>query len=93
VSALPTLDLGRYMAPVPKGTNDRRKKNARYLALRRDGYRCSRCSSVTDLTLHHRIPKADGGRTVVDNLETLCVACHIAHHQAEREATAEEVFV
>lgn len=52
--------------------------------LERDGYRCVRCASHGSLVVHHR----DGqGRSVtnpanaLDNLETLCRACHINEHR------------
>ncbi len=81
------LKIERYKRPAPPFTNNRRKKNAVHAALRRDGFRCVRCGSPDDLTMHHRVKKADGGATELDNLETLCADCHLLHHQAEVEAT------
>jgi 5-methylcytosine-specific restriction endonuclease McrA len=44
--------------------------------LLRDGYRCRDCGSVSGLTVDHIIPIAQGGRSVVSNLRTLCYICH-----------------
>lgn len=44
--------------------------------LSRDGYRCTKCPATTDLTVDHIIAIAQGGRTVMSNLRTLCVPCH-----------------
>lgn len=48
----------------------------RMAVIRRDGCRCTRCRSTEDLTVDHIIPVAQGGRTVMSNLRTLCVDCH-----------------
>lgn len=80
-----TLTVARYERPAPPFTNNRRKKNAYHAALKRDGFRCVRCGSPDDLTMHHKIKVADGGETEADNLETLCATCHVFHHQVERE--------
>lgn len=55
----------------------------RFLVMRRDHFKCQSCgrSPATDPTivLHvdHRIAWANGGETVVDNLQTLCSRCNI----------------
>lgn len=59
-------------------------KALRPVVLERDNYTCQRCgksnhpSCPTDvvLTLHHRIPVAQGGKNVPSNLITLCNYCH-----------------
>jgi len=38
--------------------------------------RCKACHRRDDLTRHHVIPKAAGGRNGKDNLVTLCQVCH-----------------
>lgn len=42
----------------------------------RDGNTCVRCGSSHNLEVHHRVPLAHGGTNSLDNLETLCHACH-----------------
>jgi hypothetical protein len=50
--------------------------------LRRDRYKCQKCgaSPANDpsviLTIDHIIPFSKGGKTVADNLQTLCRACN-----------------
>ena len=82
----PTLEPSRYRERFPRGTPSRKKKNAYVAALRRDRFRCCRCGVAEKLTMHHRTPKAEGGRTVTENLETLCVGCHRKHHAVEEVA-------
>lgn len=42
----------------------------------RDGHRCVKCSSPVNLQVDHIIPIAQGGKTVMTNLWTLCLDCH-----------------
>ena len=47
--------------------------------LSRDGYRCLSChKQVTSMTatVHHILPKEDGGPDSARNLQTLCQGCH-----------------
>jgi len=44
----------------------------------RDGHRCARCGSTTDLQVHHLHAVADGGQHHETNLVTLCSDCHRA---------------
>ena|SRR5690625_2340941 len=59
----------------------------RKLALERDNYLCRRCLSIGELkqadVVHHIIEiKTDWSmRLVLNNLESLCHACHNAHHK------------
>jgi 5-methylcytosine-specific restriction endonuclease McrA len=52
----------------------------RKAVLERDGYKCTRCdgkgSKANPLTMHHKIPKCEGGKSTVENLETVCCLCH-----------------
>lgn len=46
-------------------------------ALARDGGRCVRCGTNTQLLeVHHIISRREGGTDELDNLITLCAACH-----------------
>lgn len=44
----------------------------------RDRHLCQRCRnrSRRDLTVHHIVPRAEGGSDLLRNLVTLCVPCH-----------------
>ncbi len=53
---------------------------------------CELCGSpvVSDLEVHHVVPRADGGDNHASNLMVLCAACHDKHH-AKPEASAASV--
>ncbi len=44
----------------------------RALVFKRDGYACLKCGTKVDLHADHIIPIANGGITILDNLQTLC---------------------
>jgi hypothetical protein len=50
----------------------------RQKVLKRDGYKCKNCKSNLNLSAHHIISQADGGKDIMKNLETLCEKCHNA---------------
>lgn len=64
--------------PKHKDANfDRNKWIAlREKVLRRDGYKCKHCKSFIYVSAHHIIPRAEGGKDTMKNLETLCEKCH-----------------
>jgi len=49
--------------------------------LRRDGYRCRMCGAAgadgVELHVDHILPVSRGGRTIVENLQTLCAPCNL----------------
>ena len=59
------------------------KLGLRYKVLSRDKFKCVRCgaSPATDhsccLRIDHKIPFSKGGKTVLENLQTLCENCNI----------------
>jgi hypothetical protein len=55
--------------------------------LRRDRYRCQArsCGHARHLEVHHRVPAAQGGRTELNNLVTLCRRCHRRLHAQEQD--------
>lgn len=50
---------------------------ARAAALERDDYRCVACGAPAT-EVHHIVPVAAGGHDDIDNLASLCHACHVA---------------
>ena len=52
----------------------------RYDILRRDGFKCVRCGrgSADGVKLHvdHIVPVSRGGKSTMDNLQTLCEDCN-----------------
>jgi 5-methylcytosine-specific restriction endonuclease McrA len=42
----------------------------------RDHYRCQICRTSRNLTIHHKIPRDQGGTNDLYNLQTLCHSCH-----------------
>lgn len=54
----------------------------RFLVMRRDDFKCRICGTSpalkpgTVLVVDHVVPWADGGETVMDNLQTLCERCN-----------------
>jgi 5-methylcytosine-specific restriction enzyme A len=52
---------------------------------RRDGGRCVRCGG-TGTHVDHIVRVADGGSWEIDNLQTLCPACHAVKTRMERRA-------
>jgi 5-methylcytosine-specific restriction endonuclease McrA len=48
--------------------------------LERDGWTCQCCGSSINLQVHHLVTRSQLGLDVLDNLMTLCVACHRRQH-------------
>jgi 5-methylcytosine-specific restriction endonuclease McrA len=48
--------------------------------LRRDGWRCQSCGSMSDLEVHHQKFRSHSGDDSELNLITLCGACHSSLH-------------
>ena len=42
----------------------------------RDEFKCVKCGSTENLTLDLAVPRADGGKTTDDNLQTMCKPCN-----------------
>lgn len=52
----------------------------------RDGHKCVKCKSTKSLQVDHIIPIAQGGRTIMSNLWTLCLECHCKRPRHKRVA-------
>ena len=50
--------------------------------LRRDGWRCQSCGTVSNLEVHHKEFRSNSGEDSEQNLITLCTKCHAGVHQA-----------
>jgi hypothetical protein len=50
----------------------------RLSVLERDGRKCLLCGATQDLEIDHVIPVTDGGKSEIENLQTLCHRCHHA---------------
>ena len=48
--------------------------------LERDGWRCQRCGSSSNLQVHHRKFRSRFGDDAAQNLITLCAHCHRTEH-------------
>jgi 5-methylcytosine-specific restriction endonuclease McrA len=49
----------------------------RYQVLRRDGWRCQACGTMSNLEVHHSEFRSQSGDDSEKNLITLCTTCHI----------------
>lgn len=54
----------------------------RQQVLRRDGWRCQSCGTMSNLEVHHKKLRSQSGDDSEQNLITLCVACHSLAHGA-----------
>lgn len=57
--------------------------------LERDGFRCTRCGSDFQLSVHHVNRRGRGSESPdnrMDNLVTLCRRCHLSEHRTECQA-------
>ncbi len=78
-----TLAGNRYQDPA------RLDENLRMACLMRDGYTCQQCSKQkVRLEAHHLIFKERGGKDTLNNLLTLCEACHKKLHQNKTQLKA-----
>jgi len=62
-----------------RGTTKRRVKLSRVNVYLRDGFSCAYCAAklrLSELTFDHVVPRAQGGRTVWENILTACVTCN-----------------
>ena len=52
--------------------------------LRRDGWRCQACGTMSNLEVHHKQFRSQSGDDSERNLITLCSQCHAAMHDGSR---------
>jgi hypothetical protein len=71
-----------------EGVSDREaNKKHRNAVLKRDEHSCVRCGDTDDLQVHHIIPRSKGGENEIENLATLCTACHFAAHGIHQDCS------
>ena len=52
----------------------------RLQVLRRDGWRCQACGTMSNLEVHHKEFRSQSGDDSEQNLITLCSSCHARMH-------------
>jgi 5-methylcytosine-specific restriction endonuclease McrA len=62
-------------------------ESLRQQVLRRDGWRCQSCGTMSNLEIHHKLFRSQSGEDSEDNLITLCVSCHQGVHLQGESAT------
>ena len=66
--------------PIPLRMDPLSYERLRQQILRRDGWRCQSCGSMSNLEVHHMKFRSHSGADSDDNLITLCTACHARVH-------------
>jgi 5-methylcytosine-specific restriction endonuclease McrA len=56
-------------------------ESLRQQILRRDGWRCQSCGTMSNLEVHHREFRSHSGSDSEENLITRCTACHTKAHR------------
>jgi len=51
--------------------------------LRRDGWRCQACGTMSNLEVHHRQFRSHSGDDSEQNLITICAVCHAEIHEGD----------
>jgi 5-methylcytosine-specific restriction endonuclease McrA len=54
--------------------------------LRRDGWRCQSCGTMSNLEVHHQEFRSHSGDDSEQNLITLCAECHARIHDGARSS-------
>jgi ATP-dependent DNA helicase RecQ len=55
-------------------------ESLRQQVLRRDGWRCQSCGTMSNLEVHHQQFRSHSGQDSEENLITLCSECHASVH-------------
>jgi 5-methylcytosine-specific restriction endonuclease McrA len=59
-------------------------ESLRQQILKRDGWRCQSCGTMSNLEVHHMEFRSHSGSDSEENLITLCTACHARVHRRYR---------
>jgi 5-methylcytosine-specific restriction endonuclease McrA len=66
---------------LPRGRLDPiSHESLRRQVLRRDGWPCQSCGTMSNLRVHHKRFRTDSGHDSEENLITLCVCCYEEMH-------------
>lgn len=71
---------GRREIPYRLERRSQEQRELRERVLRRDGWRCQFCGSMTNLEVHHQEFRSHSGEDTEDNLVTLYSQCHSTAH-------------
>lgn len=69
----------------------------RFLVMQRDHFKCCLCGaspakdSSVELHIDHITPWSKGGKTTIDNLQTLCSKCNLGKSNLEIDLSAEKI--
>ena len=66
---------------VPSGLDPLSYESLRQQILRRDGWRCQSCGTMSNLEVHHKEFRSHSGAASEENLITLCAVCHARVHR------------
>ena len=66
--------------PVPMRLDPESYESLRQQVLRRDGWRCQSCGTMSNLEVHHKQFRSHSGDDSEENLITLCSPCHASVH-------------
>ena len=66
--------------PPPLRLDPLSYESLRQQVLRRDGWRCQSCGTMSNLEVHHTQFRSQSGEDSEQNLITLCTACHATGH-------------
>lgn len=79
---LPSSTHGGDLPPNANATPRDPSWRLRFLVLQRDGFRCRGCGATPATTagvrlqVDHVVPWSRGGKTTIENLQTLCATCN-----------------
>lgn len=59
-----------------EGISRQVSKELRQFIYSRDGFKCLKCNTKNNLSVDHIVPFSKGGRTLIYNLQTLCISCN-----------------
>jgi 5-methylcytosine-specific restriction endonuclease McrA len=59
-------------------------EDVRQQVLRRDGWRCQSCGTISNLEVHHKAFRSHAGEDSEENLITLCIECHDGIHKGAK---------
>jgi 5-methylcytosine-specific restriction endonuclease McrA len=76
VTQIPPKRAGLRLDPEPY-------EQLRNQVLRRDGWRCQLCGTMSNLEVHHKEFRSQSGDDSETNLITLCTACHVTVHNPD----------